>query len=196
MISVRISSDRRFTGFTLRPGDLMKVVGPSGSGKTTLLHALFGALRHKWPRAASYLSDKPLIIEGSVLDNIKLGAESIDEVEIRSLWSRLGRAGVEMDRAADTLSAGERQTLAICRALLRHPDLFIIDEGMSSMDSVSENRAFEMLREICPQAILIIVAHRTAIETKFDVELLVEGGSTHVQARTAFDQAVAPLGAQ
>ena len=98
-ISVRVDAGTCLATFALEPGSFVNLVGPSGSGKTRFLHAFFDVLRHSsWSGVGTYLSDKALIIEGSVLENIKLGNPSIDDDEIMRLWAQLGRGGVDLER--------------------------------------------------------------------------------------------------
>jgi ABC-type multidrug transport system fused ATPase/permease subunit len=182
-VAVQFMADGAPIRFVLRPGAVMRVSGPSGAGKSRFLHALFDALRHTWPGVATYLSEKPLIVEGSVEDNLKLGNSKIRHENALDVWIRASRIGIAPDRDADALSAGEMQILAACRALLREPDLLIVDEGFSSMDSESERRVFALLRAMRPNAIVIFVAHRTALELCFDLELAFDDGRARLLAR-------------
>jgi len=139
--------------FTINQGELVTIIGSNGAGKTTLLRALSGLLpvaggRAEW-KGKSILGERPedlvrrgivhvsegkaVIPELSVAENLELGGiwrkDKLDvaaaTAEVLDLFPRLGE---RMKQGADTLSGGERQMLAIGRAMIARPELLLLDE--------------------------------------------------------------------
>ncbi len=139
--------------FTINQGELVTIIGSNGAGKTTLLRALSGLLpvaggRAEW-KGKSILGERPedlvrrgivhvsegkaVIPELSVAENLELGGiwrkDKLDvaaaTAEVLELFPRLGE---RMKQGADTLSGGERQMLAIGRAMIARPELLLLDE--------------------------------------------------------------------
>lgn len=175
----------------IKAGDTIAFVGPSGSGKTTLIKLLVGLYQPEHGNllfnniAASEIdfdalrqriglvSQDTQLFAGTIRDNLlfvnpqasdadclevmKLAAaESILARSDRGLDTRIGEGGLK-------LSGGEKQRLAIARALLRQPDLIIFDEATSSLDSLTENEIITTIKEIekvRPEIIMVMVAHR------------------------------------
>lgn len=154
-------------------GKLAAVIGANGAGKTTLLRALSG-LNHpthgsimwkgekivgKKPealvrRGISHVSEgKSVIPELTVRENLELGAiwrrnrkeskESIDQVE--SIFPRLGE---RLQQRADTLSGGERQMLAIGRAIMSKPQLLLLDEPSLGLAPLVIEQIFQTIRDL------------------------------------------------
>ncbi len=156
--------------FTVEPGQLAAVIGSNGAGKTTLLRTLSGLKdassgTAQWDgremlgvkpedlvrRGISHVSEgKSVIPELSVKENLVLGGiwrgsktetqESIDQVV--ELFPRLGE---RMSQSADTLSGGERQMLAIGRALVSRPKLLLLDEPSLGLAPLVIEQIFETI---------------------------------------------------
>ena len=139
--------------FTINQGELVTIIGSNGAGKTTLLRALSGLLPvagglAEW-KGESILGERPedlvrrgivhvsegkaVIPELSVAENLELGGIwrkdkrdiAAATAEVLELFPRLGE---RMKQGADTLSGGERQMLAIGRAMIARPELLLLDE--------------------------------------------------------------------
>jgi heme exporter protein A len=148
----------------LEPGLSLAVLGPNGSGKTTLLRVLAGLLRPtagtatvlgcSLPREGwrlrgrvGYLGHRPLLYRDlSGRENLRLAA-ALNGLEAGAAESRIGEllATVEMERRADErtaeLSAGMRQRIDICRAVLHEPELLLLDEPEAHLDAGARSLA-------------------------------------------------------
>ena len=156
--------------FTVEPGQLAAVIGSNGAGKTTLLRTLSGLKdassgSAQWDqremlgvkpedlvrRGISHVSEgKSVVPELTVKENLVLGGiwrankaetqESIDQVV-----ELLPRLGERMSQSADTLSGGERQMLAIGRALVSRPKLLLLDEPSLGLAPLVIEQIFETI---------------------------------------------------
>ena len=137
------------------------VIGPNGSGKTTLLRLLHGAARLSsgrldWAcsteearRRQAFVFQQPVMMRRSVLDNIAypLTVRGMKRAAARAqarVWGERVGLGEMLDRAAPVLSGGERQKLAIARALIAEPELVFLDEPCAALDG----RAMREIEEI------------------------------------------------
>jgi ATP-binding cassette, subfamily B, bacterial len=163
-------------------------VGPSGSGKTTLVHTLMGLVRpvsgevfydqvamsevdmRTVRRHVSYVPQESVVLDGSVRDNISLGLNAKDEkiLEVLALANLhdLAKQPSDLDqiigRSGIRLSVGQRQRLAIARALYRDPKVLVLDEATSALDMESERFIQGTLSKLSKQLTIITVAHRLA----------------------------------
>jgi putative ABC transport system ATP-binding protein len=150
-------------------GDVFVVFGPSGAGKTSLLRLLN---RLDEPTSGTVLLDgtdyrtlpprtvrqrvglvpqQSTLTEGTVADNVTWGPRlretPIDEGRMAELLDRLGLAGYQ-DRDADSLSGGEAQRVAIARTLFNDPDIVLLDEPASSLDTAAAERVEALLADV------------------------------------------------
>lgn len=182
----------------LEAGERVAVIGPSGSGKTTLLHLMAGIALPEHGRVTttgteiSALGDSArrafraqhvglvfqefeLLEYLSVLDNIllpyrinpSLPLDGAARDRARELADRVGLAP-KLARPIRRLSHGERQRVALCRALVADPALILADEPTGSLDPRSKERALELLKEFCVDATLIVATHDHALLPQFD----------------------------
>ena len=184
----------------IKKGKKVAIVGPSGCGKTTLIHLIAGILRAPAglievnniilsEYSERDLNDFRIITMGLIFQEFKLleylkVEENIllpyrlnsvlpFQPEIRSRARELARrVGLEdkLDRYPNKLSQGERQRVALCRALITRPSLLLCDEPTANLDPVNRDKILEMLFQYCmeSQATLIMVSHDTEILQKFD----------------------------
>ena len=139
---------------TLDPSGFTIVMGPNGSGKTTLLRLLHGLERPRdgsvdWSvsqndarKRQSFVFQTPVMMRRSVLDNIAyplvLRNVSRNEARAEALgWADAVELANRVDLEAHSLSGGERQKLAIARALITSPDILFLDEPTTNLDGAS-----------------------------------------------------------
>jgi ATP-binding cassette subfamily B protein len=176
--------------FQVGKGETIGFVGPSGSGKTTLVKLLVGLYRPQEGRISydgvehtevdldslreqiGFVTQETQLFSGSIRENLLFvrpeatDAEVMDALDKAACHSLLARA----DKGLDTLigeggvkvSGGERQRLAIARALLRRPRLLVFDEATSALDSLTEEEISRTIRDVAKgrEVITILIAHR------------------------------------
>ncbi|MBL8131860.1 MAG: ABC transporter ATP-binding protein [Anaerolineae bacterium] len=195
----------RQIAFRLPPGETLGVVGRTGSGKSTLARLIFRLYDPQEgrvtlsgvPLTAVRLSDlrrrvavvtqEVQLFEGAVRDNLTFFDPTIDDAQIiatlNSLeleaWLRELPDGLEtrIGSGGQGLSAGQAQLLAFARAMLRQPDLVILDEASSRLDPLTEARIERAVDHLLHGRTGILIAHRLATLDRVDRILVLEGGS-------------------
>jgi heme ABC exporter ATP-binding subunit CcmA len=175
----------------LEPGRSLGLLGPNGSGKSTLLRCIAGLLR---PRAGQVLVDgrnscelapaersrvayaghRPLLWGGlSARENLMLCA-GLYGIDAGAADAALAAAGLEDHAgiAAASLSQGQRQRLALARALLPQPALLVLDEPHSGLDEASSARLDALLEETRGTVTLILATHELARAERLCDELM------------------------
>lgn len=161
----------RHLQLALRPGELLVVAGPTGSGKSLLLRALAtldeldagqvcvgGRTADEWPvttlrRSAAYLHQSPALFPGTVEDNLREpftweenASGSYRRERALALLAPLGRGKSFLERSASELSGGERQILAIVRAMLLRPEVLLLDEPTAALDPDATDAVERLVR--------------------------------------------------
>lgn len=190
--------------FSIDRGKTTALVGSSGVGKTTILLLLLrlfdpsdgsilldeedlGAIkREAWLARVGYVGQELFVFNGTVADNIRFGRRLSDDDVIRAARAAhadefvsalpLGYDTMVGDRGL-SLSAGQRQRIAIARALARRPDLLVLDEATSALDSVSERLVQDALARIAETCTVVVVAHRLSTVRRADRIIVIEGGA-------------------
>ncbi len=187
------SSVSALKGFSCKiaAGDKVVVIGRIGSGKTTLQKLLLGLyqptggavsidgvdLRQLDPadlrRNIGYVAQDVTLFYGTLRDNIAIGAPYADDATILAAAEAAGLSefvnrhpdGFDMmiGERGDSLSGGQRQSVAIARALLMDPPILLLDEPTSAMDFSSEQQFKQRLKEAAAHKTVIIVTHRNSL---------------------------------
>ena len=174
--------------FRIKAGETCAIVGPTGSGKTTIVNlvirfyeptsgqVLLNGVNTK-KRHVSELRSKmalvmqdPFLFSESIRDNITLGRDTIPESDFQQILKD-SNCQTFIERLPDgvhtvlseggaSISSGERQLISIARAFASHPDLIILDEATSYIDSETEQKIQEALAKLMANRTSIIVAHR------------------------------------
>lgn len=185
---------------TVEPGERLAVIGPSGCGKTTLLNLLAGILvpdagrvvtggapisalgdaqrrRFRITRLGLVFQSFALVEYLHVLDNIvhcfRISDALVLDAAVTERAAELARGlglGDKLRRPVGALSQGERQRVAICRALLSEPDIVLADEATGNLDPVNKGRILDLLFErLQPgKATLVAVTHDHELLDRFD----------------------------
>lgn len=206
--------------FEALPGQKIGIVGHSGSGKSTIVNLLLrlydpvrGAVRvdgydlrdvkmNSYQQQIGLMMQDTYLFGGSIRANILFGNPEATDEEIERAariaeihdWIVQQPHKYETDLSEGTrLSMGQKQRLGLARALVRDPKLLILDEPTSSLDSPTEHRLLETLKEAVKGRTSIWVTHRLNTIMDADLILVVEDG--RIVERGTHDQLVAAGGA-
>ena len=190
--------------FTVKPGEHVAIVGPIGSGKSTLFKLILKLFRQtegsilidgtdsrqmdpaELRRAVGVVPQEVMLFYGTLRDNLVMGNPYITDqallqaVQISGVDSIVKNhpKGFDMqvgERGAN-LSSGQRQAVAIARAVLKNPSLLLLDEPTSAMDSGSEERVRHNLKIFARDKTLLLVTHRTALLDLTERIIVLDGG--------------------
>jgi ABC-type multidrug transport system fused ATPase/permease subunit len=186
-------------------GEVIGVVGHSGSGKTTLIQLVLGLHRPEsgvvyvndiprpevspdsWSRLVTYVPQDTKLMAGTIEDNVRFLRNHVTDQDIDEALSaanlllpddrfpdgKLTDLGV----AGRQFSGGQKQRLAIARALATHPSVLVLDEPTSSLDVESENVIVETMNRLKGDVTTIVVTHRESTLRACDRILLVDNGT-------------------
>lgn len=174
--------------FSIKSGEHIAIIGPSGVGKTTLISLILrfyqpasGGIFFDDTEAGEYevqslrqrigyVSQTSQLMAGRISDNLIYGnpdatkeeiINACRKAEIHSFIQSLAEGyDTILEEGARNLSEGQRQRLCIARALIKDPDIFIMDEPTSSIDSVTENSILDQIPAGMLSKTIIIIAHR------------------------------------
>ena len=172
----------------VREGETLAIVGPSGAGKTTLLNLLLGFVvpsegkilldghdstdysRRSLRRQIGFVPQEPMLFEGTLRENVLFGDPGASDQELIAVSrsAHVHEFAARLPDGYDTLvgargsalSAGQRQRVAVARALLKDPRILLLDEPTSALDSESERLVQDAVRVLTANRTTLIVAHR------------------------------------
>jgi len=190
--------------FSIKAGETLAVVGPTGSGKTSMINLIIRfydptsgrillngidikkqdiiELRSKM----ALVMQDPFLFSDTIRENITLGGRDLSEATFqqilqdsncKTLVDKLPE-GVHtvLSEGGTSISSGERQLISIARAFARHPDIIILDEATSYIDSETEVKIQEALTKLMSNRTSIIVAHRLSTAREADKIIVLNRG--------------------
>jgi ATP-binding cassette subfamily B protein len=190
--------------FTTEPGQMTAIVGSTGAGKTTLVQlvprlfdatsgaVLLGGVDVRqvdtaflWDRIG-LVPQRPYLFSGTVATNLAYGKPDATEAD---MWEALevaqaddfvrrmpGGLDARIEQGGTNVSGGQRQRLAIARALVRKPDIYLFDDSFSALDLSTDARLRAALRPYTANSSVLIVAQRVSTITSADQILVLEDG--------------------
>ncbi len=172
--------------FKIYPGELVAVIGPNGAGKSTLAKTIFGLLTpHRGKivfqsepiaglksdqivqRGLCYVPQIANVFRSlTVEENLEMGAFVLGNAPLQSLkdeiFTRFPRLAERRKQRAGTLSGGERQMLAMGKALMLQPKLLLLDEPSAALSPILVNSVFEQIRQINQTGTAIVLVEQNA----------------------------------
>ncbi|HWN56903.1 MAG TPA: ABC transporter ATP-binding protein, partial [Methylomirabilota bacterium] len=199
---------------SMRAGEMVALAGPSGCGKTTLIHSIprfiepsagtiafdgvdSRAVAPDTIRArVGFVFQNESLFSTSIEDNIRYGSDSSSMADVREAAAMAGAAefidrlpdgySTMLGRRGARLSVGQKQRIAIARALLRRPEIIVLDEPAAPLDPASESDLLKTLIELARDRIVIIVAHRAGTLAACDRVFFVHGGTIAASGTHAY----------
>ena len=180
----------RGISFSVKPGETLAIVGPTGSGKTTIINLIsrlydlnYGQINIDDRSINEYklnclrsnigvILQDVFLFADTIQNNVTLFDENISKDEVINSAKELGihefimslpeNYNFNVQERGNTLSAGQKQLIAFMRVLIKNPDILILDEATSSIDSYSEDLIKNATKKITKNKTSIIIAHRLA----------------------------------
>lgn len=190
--------------FTVEKGKVTAFVGPSGAGKTTVFSLIerfyqpqHGVITYEgskledfqlreWRSKIAYVSQESPMMAGTIRDNLSYGLDGVtdEEIDVAIKQANLGEFIEGLPDGYDTqvgergimVSGGQRQRLAIARAIIRDPELLLLDEATAHLDSTSESLVQEALQGLMKGRTTLVIAHRLSTVRHADRLIVLEKG--------------------
>ncbi|NMB80144.1 MAG: ABC transporter ATP-binding protein [Methanomicrobiales archaeon] len=181
---------------TIKDGEKVAIMAPSGFGKTTFARLLLGlsdpdsgkiffgekeihSIPHQFYLSYfSYVSQDSHLFRLSVRDNIEMGWHSHDDISFNAILDRLHirdfidalpqKADTVLNREGLTLSTGQQQRIALARALIRDPQVLVVDEFTSGLDRVTEEQILDDLLGLMKNQTIICITHSPNVANRMD----------------------------
>ena len=194
----------RDVNFTVKPGQKVAVVGPTGAGKTTLINLLMrfydvdsGAIyvdgvdtrsmtRHELRDRFGMVLQDAWLFEGTVRENIGYAEDGMSGDKIKSAAKNASVDGFirtlpggydfVLDAGAENVSQGQRQLLTIARAMASDPEIMILDEATSNVDTHTEQLIQNAMNRLMRGRTSFVIAHRLSTIRDADMILYMENG--------------------
>ncbi len=190
--------------FDAYPGETIGIIGGTGSGKSTVVHLIprfydvsKGCVKVDGRDVRDYdleelrsktgvVMQKAVLFQGTIRENLKWGNENASEEQLQAAITAAQAADVieakelgldePIKQGGKNLSGGQRQRLTIARALVRRPEILILDDSASALDFATDARLRASLRELDYQPVVFIVSQRTSSVQSADCILVLDDG--------------------
>lgn len=194
----------RNISFSVKKGETIGIIGPTGSGKTTLINLIsrfydatkgqvlvegqdvLEADEKRLRQKIAVVQQKALLFTGSIAENLRWGKQDATEEEMEAVAriacadgfihdtkdgykTLLGQGGVN-------LSGGQKQRLTLARALIRRPEILILDDCTSALDAATESKVLKGLRETSKEMTVFLISQRVSTVMRADRILCMENG--------------------
>ena len=168
----------------IHEGEIVSIIGPNGAGKSTLLKAIMGLIKVSAGRfyingiEKTSLSTHKIVTEGigyvpqvanvfpslTIEENLEIGAWSVNNKKesIKNIYTNFPMLSERKKDKAGNLSGGQRQILALARALITSPNLLLLDEPSAGLSPVAINEVFDSIKEINDSGVSILLVEQNA----------------------------------
>ena len=189
---------------TVPKGSFTALVGPSGSGKTTVVDLVIGLffpqegevlVDHtplekidikRWRQRIGYVPQETILLHDTILFNVTLGDETIGEEEVVEALKKAGAwdfvskmpDGIHsiVGERGGLISGGQRQRITIARALVKRPELLILDEATTALDPKTEQDICNTLKDLLDHITILAISHQETILREADIAYSLEQG--------------------
>lgn len=188
----------------IRSGEKIAIIGRNGSGKSTLAKLLLGLFKptlgsirydglHQGQvhpsdlrRNFGYLAQDIVLFHGTIKDNILFGTRQVTEYQMMraaalsgvSMFTDLGPEGLDLQvgEGGKSLSRGQRQSVALARAILNDPKILLLDEPTASLDARAEQQFMRFMEQTAKDRSLILITHKMHLLKLVDRIIVLDGG--------------------
>jgi ATP-binding cassette subfamily C protein LapB len=188
----------------VKPGEKIAIIGRNGSGKSTLAKLLLGLFKptlgsirydglHQGQihpsdlrRNFGYLAQDVVLFHGSIKDNILFGTRQVTEYQMTraaklsgvSMFTDLGSEGldIQVGEGGKSLSRGQRQSVALARAILNDPKILLLDEPTASLDARAEQQFMRSMVQTAKDRSLILITHKMHLLNLVDRIIVLDDG--------------------
>jgi ATP-binding cassette subfamily B protein len=189
---------------TIRQGETLALVGATGGGKSTIVNLLCrfyepkaGAIRiagrdyreltlHALQSRVGIVLQTPHLFSGTIRENIRYGRLDASDAEIEEaaqvagaheFITRMAKGyGEDVGEGGNLLSVGQKQLVSLARAVLAQPEIFIMDEATSSVDTLTEALIQQGMEALMEGRTSVVIAHRLSTIKRADRIVVIEGG--------------------
>jgi ABC-type multidrug transport system fused ATPase/permease subunit len=185
------------------------IVGPSGAGKTTLFSLIlrflepqsgsieldgraYGTWSHSEVRdRLAYVEQETPVVPGTIRDNVLLGRPDATPEEVDAVMREVRLEHLDLDTplSGTSVSGGERQRIALARAILRSPEILMLDEATAQVDGLTESAIHDCIRARAATGAVLTIAHRLSTVIDADTIVVLEDG--RVRARGTHEELLA-----
>lgn len=197
---------------SIKKGQSVGIIGASGAGKSTLADIILGLhipqigtieldgmdikeIPFEYSRVIGYVPQTVYLVDGSVRENVAFGVDN-NEIDDKRVWQALKQAQIDnfvndLENGLETVvgergvkfSGGQRQRLAIARALYRNPQILVLDEATSALDNETEKAVMDAIESLYGTITIIVIAHRLTTVKLCDVIYEITDGKAQIKSK-------------